>query len=137
MSYRIVYFIGVIQNILLLPAIGAYSNKPSKSRVDGSVRLVGGEIYNEGNVEILQLGRWGAICDRSWTVKEASVVCRQLGFSNDHKVIPTKSARFGKAKSKICDTFKVSRIFCLLRPFAGNLSMLALSLYKKKLSKKE
>lgn len=82
-----------------LLASSSYGNRSIK-RKNGSIRLVGGENFNEGNVEILHLGRWGAICDHTWTVNEATVACKQLGFSDSHAGIPTKSARFGKAKSK-------------------------------------
>lgn len=50
-----------------------------------------------GNVEILHLGKWGAICDDEWDKKEAEVVCRQLGFSGVESV--THSGIFGPAKS--------------------------------------
>lgn len=50
-----------------------------------------------GNIEILHLGKWGAICDDEWDKKEAEVVCRQLGFSGVESV--THSGIFGPAKS--------------------------------------
>lgn len=98
MSYRILFSVYLI-HILPLIATSSYGNRLIK-RKDGSIRLLGGDNFNEGNIEILHLGRWGAICDHTWTVNEATVVCKQLGFSENHKGIPTKSARFGKAKSK-------------------------------------
>jgi deleted-in-malignant-brain-tumors protein 1 len=44
------------------------------------VRLVGGTRSNEGRVEIYYNGEWGTICDDHWTLVEAGIVCRELGF---------------------------------------------------------
>ena len=45
------------------------------------LRLVGGNIQNEGRVEICMNNDWGTICDDSWSSTDAKVVCRQLGYS--------------------------------------------------------
>ena len=47
----------------------------------GKLRLTGGNIANEGRVEICVNNLWGTVCDDFWGTADATVVCRQLGYS--------------------------------------------------------
>ena len=47
---------------------------------DGDVRLVGGDIMNEGNVQICHNNAWGSVCDNDWDSSGSNVVCYQLGL---------------------------------------------------------
>ncbi|CAH3014529.1 unnamed protein product [Porites evermanni] len=46
------------------------------------VRLRGGVQVSEGRVEIKHGEVWGTICDDHWTLNEANVVCRSLGYGS-------------------------------------------------------
>ncbi|CAI8045096.1 Deleted in malignant brain tumors 1 protein [Geodia barretti] len=57
------------------------------------VRLSNGTRPNEGTVEIFYQNRWGTICDIFWTLQDANVVCRQLGYDGAYNA--THSSYYG------------------------------------------
>ena len=48
---------------------------------EGEVRLQGGTNNYSGRVEVCLNGTWGYVCATEWDWTDASVVCKQLGYS--------------------------------------------------------
>ena len=61
---------------------------------NGQVRLVGGRLPSEGRVEFALNGAWGGVCDNNWSMNDADVVCRMLGYSR--AIRASRGASFGE-----------------------------------------
>ena len=48
---------------------------------EGDLRLTGGEVKNEGDLEVCLFDVWGSVCDVNWSETDSKVACRQLGFT--------------------------------------------------------
>ena len=64
------------------------------------VRLVGGNGYSSGRVEVFYESQWGTVCDHYWSLDDAVVVCRQLGYASG-AMAAHKSAYFGQGSGPI------------------------------------
>ena len=51
----------------------------------GAVRLTGSNVSSEGRVEICFNNQWGTVCDDDWDTMDATVVCKQLNYTNNGK----------------------------------------------------
>lgn len=61
-----------------------------------NIRLTNGATPNEGLIEAFHDSTWGHVCDSHWDVRDAVVVCRQIGLSGGEPLI---GSYFGKGLS--------------------------------------
>lgn len=63
------------------------------------VRLVNGNSKQEGRVEVFYAGEWGTVCDDDWDLKEAAIVCKELGFGKAKEA--PRHSKFGKGEFEV------------------------------------
>ena len=75
-------------------SIHPHADTPSSSEI----RLVGGRNQYEGRVEVNRSGEWQTVCDNSWNIAEADVVCRWLGYG--YAILAIQEAAFGEGSGR-------------------------------------
>jgi hypothetical protein len=64
-----------------------------------TIRLSDGTDESSGRVEVLHNGEWGTVCDDSFDINDAHVVCRQMGFAT--AIASYQQAHFGQGSGQI------------------------------------
>ncbi|XP_010123402.1 PREDICTED: soluble scavenger receptor cysteine-rich domain-containing protein SSC5D-like, partial [Chlamydotis macqueenii] len=88
------------------------------------IRLVGGPNRCSGRVEVLHEGVWGTVCDDGWDLREAKVVCRQLGCGT--ALSAPRESKYGEGKDQIwlsdvnCTGTEASLTDCEAKPWGDN-----------------
>ena len=63
------------------------------------VRIRSGYRHSEGRVEVRYKGEWGSVCDDNWSIQNANVLCRQVGFGTAFAA--THEASFGQGSGRV------------------------------------
>ena len=85
------------------------------------LRLRGGDSECSGRVEVWHSGSWGTVCDDSWSLAEAEVVCQQLGCGQALEAV--QAVTFGPRNGSIwldevqCEGWESSLWDCAVEPW--------------------
>ena len=58
-------------------------------------------MSSQGRVELFYNGTWGTVCGNNWKLRDANVVCHQLGFEGAQSALTKIHTVFGRGKGNI------------------------------------
>lgn len=58
-------------------------------------------MSSQGRVELFYNGTWGTVCGYNWKLRDANVVCHQLGFEGAQSALVKTHTVFGRGKGNI------------------------------------
>uniref|UniRef100_A0A452EIP9 SRCR domain-containing protein n=1 Tax=Capra hircus TaxID=9925 RepID=A0A452EIP9_CAPHI len=86
---------------IIAPTGGRHQSCPTAAPCTDreKLRLRGGDSECSGRVEVWHSGSWGTVCDDSWSLAEAEMVCQQLGCGQALEA--KRAATFGPGNGSI------------------------------------
>ena len=96
-----IYIYNIVIIIILYTIIYFILYVESNGTTHIQVRLADGvpNLMHMGQVELEYRGLWGTVCSSNWDIREAQVVCRQLGY--DKAVAATHYSAFGESTGHV------------------------------------
>ena len=61
---------------------------------NGILRLIGGTKPSQGRVELCQNNIWRTVCDDKWDDVDAGVVCYELEYAREGKLLINKNYKY-------------------------------------------
>ena len=104
---------GIIYKAFIYKVIILVATEPECNETD--IQLVDGAEANIGRVEICLNGVWGSVCDDNWDVRDAQVVCRQLGYNGGVLAVCLSFRTLSYLLFHLIRIYSTSKIPCFIK----------------------